>query len=339
MKVRVLTTFFAVFILIGVIVSPCRPQQKVVIRFSHGLPESHSVAIQYKEWANLIYERSKGHVKIELYPAAQLYKDQDAVKAVQMGTIEAGAFYAFNLDKIIREYRIFTVPFTFYTLEDASAILNSDIRTMLEKKAESQSIKVLAFIPYGPPEAEGLLAKTLLRTPSDCRGKMFRAIDETVANLIKLWGGGAVFLSGAELYMALQRGTIHGTVANLSQLVERKLYEVAPFHTVLPYAFVPALVTVNASFFGKLPQEAQEIIVKTSKEIENKAFQVTTRKAYEDNLKFLRDRGLPLPYKPTKEEMALWTKGVDSIRESAIKDIPDGIALLKRIDQMVGKRK
>lgn len=312
----------------------CHAQEKYLMRFNHGLPTDHFAAKQYEEWGALINQRSKGALKVEIFPSTQLFKDQELVRAVQMGTIESGACYTFNLSRSMPEFNIFGVPFTFYTTDQTLRILNSDVRTILDKIAERQNIKTLAYAPWSA-EGIGFISKKPLRNPSDCKGKVFRATDEIVASLIKLWGGGASFLSGAELYMALQRGTIDATLASVQTLVERKLYEVAPCFTRLPVSYVSAIIIMNKDFFSKLPKELQKVVLDVSKEIEKK-FPQAAMEADTRDASFLKEKGL-LPYTPTQAEMAFWQEGTKPIRESAMAT-PDGKELLKKVDFILGKK-
>ena len=100
-------------------------------------------------------------LKVEIFPAAQLFKDQEQVRAIQMGTIESGVPYTFNLAKSMPAFDVLGVPFTYYTTDQAVRILNSDVRTILDKRAEGQNIKILAYLIFAPAEGIGILSKSL----------------------------------------------------------------------------------------------------------------------------------------------------------------------------------
>ena len=292
------------------------------------------MAKQYKEWGTLINQRSKGALKVEIFPAAQLFKDQEQVRAIQMGTIESGVPYTFNLAKSMPAFDVLGVPFTYYTTDQAVRILNSDVRTILDKRAEGQNIKILAYLIFAPAEGIGILSQKPIRIPSDCIGKVFRAVDNVTASLFQFWGGGASFLSGAVLYMALQRGTVDGAIGAIAQLVERKLYEVSPYLIRLPVMYTVAVICMNIDFFSKLPKELQQVVLDVSKEVEKKSPQ-PAMEADIRNINILKEKGLPLPYTPTQAEMALWEKA-KHLRESSIGD--EAKELLKKVDSILGKK-
>ena len=120
---------------------------------------------------------------------------------------------------------------------------------------------------------------------------------------------------------------------SITASTQRKLYEVAPYSVLLPLTTMLCGPVVNAGFFNKLPKELQEILVDTALEVEkmsvHKALEVHAEAAH-----FLTEKGYP-PYKPSKEEMLLWIKGIQPIRESVVQHIPQGVELLKKIDSLL----
>jgi C4-dicarboxylate-binding protein DctP len=305
--------------------------EKYVIRFAHGFPDDHFMSKQYKEWAGLIEQRSK-NVKIEMFPAAQLYKDLDLIRAIERGAVESGGTISFTLATSVPEYTIFQLPFTFKSTDQLIKVVKSEIGAALSAGAEKKGFKVLATLAL-PLEGIALVSKKALKTPSDCKGLVFRVIDPLTANLAKLWGAGGSFLSGAEQYMALQRGTINGTFAAVSTSAERKLYEVAPHCVVIPYAFPVNPLVMNRTFFSKMPKALQDTIVEVSDEITARAPQ----RAMENHdwaMKLLKGKGFE-PYIPSKEEMILWEKGVQPIRESVMQGFPQGLEFLKKVDTLL----
>jgi len=333
---RSISSGFFVFV-VGILfclfnIGLCHAQEKYTMRFSHGLPEDHFIAKQYKEWATLIDERSKGVLKVEIYPSAQLFKDQELIRAIQMGTIESGGAYTFNIGRSVSEFNILDVPFLFHTTEESFKVAKSEVGTLLIRAAEKQGIKVLAWFPF-PQEGFAILSKKPLKVPSDCKGLVARVTGPPSAQLIKLWGGGASHLSGAEMYMGLQRGTLGATFATIETSVERKMYEVAPYSVILHWGMVFAMPLMNTEFFNKLPKELQEIVVDTALEVEKK----TVQRALEINAtakRVLEEKGYP-PYIPTKEENALWEKDTQPVRESAVEAASGGKELIKKIDSLL----
>jgi len=302
-------------------------QEKYLIRFSTGLPEDHFIMNQYKECATLIQQRSKGAIKVEIYFSAQLFKDIEVIRAVQMGAVESASSYSVYLSKSFPEFLIFHVPFLFKATEELSKVAKSEIWDSLKKNPEKNNIKILAAFPW-PQEAQGLLSKKSVKVPSDCKGLIARIQDPPQSALIKLWGGGGSYLSGAELYMGLQRGTINGGFGSVATIWERKLYEVAPYFIEIPWGAMMTIPIMNMGFFNKLPTELQNVVTDAFKEVEGRSNQ---RAMEEYNAALNMLKGKCNVYKPTKEEMILWEKDTHPIQISTLESVPNGAELLNRV--------
>src|SRR4030088_2673037 len=63
-------------------------QQPIVIKFSHvvALDTPEGKGAEY--FKKLAEERTKGRVKVEIYPNSQLYKDGEEMEALQLGSVQ-----------------------------------------------------------------------------------------------------------------------------------------------------------------------------------------------------------------------------------------------------------
>jgi len=307
------------------------PQEKVSIRFSYGLPENHYVSAQLQEWANLAMKENSS-IEIQMYPSAQLYKDADALEAVQTGAIESAMAYSFNLARIVPETRVFDATYLIDSTDLLAKVIASPIREKIDRELEKKNLKVLAYIPWGV-EDFGLVSTKVARVPADTKGLTVRAIGPESAALFKSYGMNPTFLSGSELYMALQRGVIQGTHGTVTTAVERKLYEVAPNITILPFGNVVTTVIMNKEFFNKLPAEQQQALVNAGKEVEAKS--VDAAKANLDKI-WKRAEELKINvYRPTPDEMKLWTANMDKLYDEVLgKDAPQVLDYIKNIQKM-----
>src|SRR6267142_205558 len=63
-------------------------QQPIVIKFSHVVTDDTPKgkgALKFKELAEA---KTKGRVKVEIYPNSQLYKDREELEALQLGAVQ-----------------------------------------------------------------------------------------------------------------------------------------------------------------------------------------------------------------------------------------------------------
>jgi len=305
-------------------------QEDTKIRFNYGLPEKHDIAYQLQDWVKLVSEKDNT-LKFEVYPSAQLYKDADAIEAVITGAIESAHVYSFNMATIVEEFSIFDCPFLFNSTELMAKVVNSPIREKMDASASRKGLKILGYL-YWAAESQGVDSTKFLKVPEDAIGLNGRVIGPESAALWEHWGMNPSFMSGSEVYMALQRGVIQTTHANIMSVIDRKLYEVAPNMTILPIGVVVSCIVINEDFFDKLPAAQQKALMDVAAEVEAKSVGL----AKENNEAMLK-RAAELKvniYMPTPEEMKLWTANEDEVINKIYKERPNALAIIKEIQKM-----
>src|SRR6266446_7493586 len=63
-------------------------QQPIVIKFSHVVALDTPKGKGAEYFKKLAEERTKGRVKVEVYPNSQLYKDGEEMEALQLGAVQ-----------------------------------------------------------------------------------------------------------------------------------------------------------------------------------------------------------------------------------------------------------
>ena len=63
-------------------------QAPIVIKFSHVVAPDTPKGKGAQRFKELAEERTKGRVKVEIYPNSQLYKDKEELEALQLGAVQ-----------------------------------------------------------------------------------------------------------------------------------------------------------------------------------------------------------------------------------------------------------
>ena len=250
------------------------PEETYTIRYHHGLPSSHYIAAPQQEWADLVEERSGGRIEVQIYPAAQLYSDRDALEAISTGAMEAGAFYIHNIAPVVHEWEAVQAMGIPWSSEFCEAMIEGDIGDKLRRASEEANLKVMYYLPWGLSGANlGLAGQgDPIILPEDLQGRSIRAISPMMTEFDALYGGHGVYLSGAELYTGLRLGTVDSVIAAPAHLIERKLWEVTDWY-VAPVPFMGDQISqiyVNLDFFNKLPADLQKVLADAGEEIYQK---------------------------------------------------------------------
>src|SRR6266704_5228795 len=89
-------------------------QQPIVIKFSHVVALDTPKGKGAEYFKKLAEERTKGRVKVEVYPNSQLYKDGEEMEALQLGSVQLLAPSLAKFGPLgVREFEVFDLPYIF----------------------------------------------------------------------------------------------------------------------------------------------------------------------------------------------------------------------------------
>jgi len=283
-------------------------QAPIVIKFSHVVaqdtPKGHG-AQKFKELAE---ERTKGRVKVEVYPNSSLYKDKEEMEALQLGSVQMLAPSLAKFGPLgVKEFEVFDLPFIFKDQEAFRAVTDGPVGAGLFKKLESHGVKGLAYWDNG---FHIMSANKPLHSVADFKGLKMRIQSSKVLDAqMRALGAIPQVMAFSELYQGLQSGVVDGTEGVPSNFYTQKVYEVQKHMTISNHGHLAYALIVNKKFWDGLPADIRTILegcVKDATAAANKA-------ANDDNLSAMekiKASGKTTLYTPTAAEINEWKKAL-----------------------------
>ena len=231
-----------------------RAQQPIVIQFSHVVTPDTPKGKAADYFKKLAEERSKGRVKVEVYPNSQLYKDKEELEMLQLGSVQMLAPSLAKFGPLgAREFEAFDLPYLFASYEELHKVTDGAIGAGLLKKLEAKGIVGLAYWDNG---FKAMTANKPLRKPEDMRGLKVRIQSSKVLDAqMRAVGAIPQVMAFSEVYQALQTGVVDGTENTASNIYTQKMHEVQKFLTVTDHGYVGYAVIVNKKFWDGLPPD------------------------------------------------------------------------------------
>ena len=125
-------------------------QAPIVIKFSHVVAPDTPKGKGAQKFKELAEERTKGKVKVEVYPNSQLYKDKEEMEALQLGSVQMLAPSLAKFGPLgVKDFEVFDLPFVFKDEAAFRAVTDGTVGADLFKKLEPKGIKGLAFWDNG----------------------------------------------------------------------------------------------------------------------------------------------------------------------------------------------
>ena len=144
----------------------------IVIKFSHVVAQHTPKGQAADYFKKIAEERTKGAVKIEVYPNSQLYKDKEEMEALQLGAVQ---MLAPSLAKFaplgVKDFEVFDLTFIFDSYEELHKVTQGPVGAKLLKKLEPKGIQGLAYWDNG---FKVMSANKALKTPEDFKGQKMR---------------------------------------------------------------------------------------------------------------------------------------------------------------------
>jgi tripartite ATP-independent transporter DctP family solute receptor len=195
------------------------------LKWAH-IYETNEPIHKWAVWAAAeIKKRSNGKFDIEVFPASSLGKATELYQGMTLGSIDmvigSPAYASRNYSRLGIAY----YPFIFRDANHLLAYAKSDVfNEMVDGYRQKTGNQILAYIYYG-------LRHTTAQKPfSDCAGmKGIKIRVPDVPAFVatpKACGANSVPIAFAEVYLALQNGTVDAQENPLTTIEAKKFYEV-----------------------------------------------------------------------------------------------------------------
>src|SRR5512137_247349 len=147
-------------------------QQPIVIKFSHVVAVNTPKGQGAEYFKKLAEERTKGRVKVEVYPNSQLYKDGEEMEALQLGSVQMLAPSLAKFGPLgVREFEVFDLPYMFENFDELHKVTSGPVGKKLFQKLETKGIIGLAFWDNG---FKDFSANKPIKVPADYKGLKMR---------------------------------------------------------------------------------------------------------------------------------------------------------------------
>ncbi len=275
----------------------------------------------FKHFIDLVNERAKGQLEVQLKGGPEVVSVKESIGAVGKGMIDINHNNntQFPISTVAEYATSFGVGFKVWEDKDFLAIQDKFYR-------EKANAVILGAAPNVALFYMG--TKKPVAKLDDVKGLRIRVHGGLSNVVVAGLGAAPSTIAAAEVYPALERGTVDGAMRPLQSVVDDKLYEVIPNIISQPLFSGNALFLMNQDAWNKLPPNLQKVL--TDAAIETHRWGETYYGDLESKaVKTLTDKGVKFNTL-SPEEYARWRKATDEpVKEHFLKEAgPDAIKLL-----------
>lgn len=225
---------------------------------------AHSLFENSPEHQNLLLfkqtleEKSNGAMQVTIYPNSTLGGETTAIEGVQNGNITMGFANVATLCNYVPSCEMFDIPFLFESVEKGEEILADEaFFSSLSDDFAEVGLKLVGSSVTG---FRWMTANKAINSYDDMKGLKIRTMENN--NHMTLWnnlGCNATPMSGAELFTALQQGTVEGQENPISTIQDGKIFEVNSYAVDTRHILSISAWIVNPGWYDGLTDEQRTI--------------------------------------------------------------------------------
>ena len=225
----------------------------------------------WEEWAHAVEQRTNGRIKFEFTSLPELgLGGSETIRVTRTGVVDIAEFYLGYVAGELPLVEMLEIPRLFpdqESMKKAFQAWEPHLAKLIDEKVNG----VLLATAFQTDQF--LFSKKPVRKPEDFKGLKIRVHSVAIAQLTAGLGGEPLTVAFAEVYTALERGTLEAGFTAAGPGFSQKWYEVSKF-LVGPLSQVVQLpLVINKNIWKKLPPDLQKILQEEAdRVIEQRAF-------------------------------------------------------------------
>jgi tripartite ATP-independent transporter DctP family solute receptor len=238
--------------------------QVITMKFAHFADDKHPGHLAALQFAAAVQERTKGQIKIDIFPNNMLGSPPEQAEQVKMGTTDMGLPTQGQFDKWIKAMGVVMLPFAYDDYDHVHRVLDGPAFQWFSQMAEKEGFILLSNWEYGFRNLTN--NKRPINTPEDVKGLKVRVPPEMqIGAAFEALGAQTTVIAFPELYMALAQGVADGEDNPVSVIYFMKFYEVQKHLALTRHIYNNMIHTISAKTWAKLTPEQKTIFQEESK--------------------------------------------------------------------------
>ncbi len=258
---RFMVVLTAVFFSLAIFSSTALAQQKFILKFNHVLGPKEPYHLGFQKWAKAVGEKTKGGLKIEVFPSAQLGVEEDILEQIRAGANLGQNTDSARMGNYVPGIAIMNGPYFAETLEEVAKLRNlPTVKAWLDELANKYGFKILSF--SWVQGYRHFFTNKPVRNPEDLKGLRIRTPPAPIwQESVRALGATPVALAFGEMYPALQQKVVDGVELVYNNIPAGRFYEVLKYVSETRHIMLINFEAISSKWFNTLPANYQKILV------------------------------------------------------------------------------
>lgn len=239
-------------------------QAATTLRLAHFAAETHPGHLAAKQFKERVEARTKGEVKVELFPNNQLGSPPEQLEQTKLGVVDMSLPTQGALDKYEKAFATVMTPFAFRDYAHAHKVLDGPFAEWVAPRLERQGLVMLSSWEYGFRNVTN--SKRPINGPDDMRGLKLRTPPELqIVAALEAAGASTTQIAFPELPSALNQGVVDGQENPIGVIYHFKLNEMQPHLALTKHVYNSMVHVIAKPVFDRLTAEQKTILREESR--------------------------------------------------------------------------
>ena len=298
-------------------------EEQIQLKLADSYPTGHPFArFGAAVFMEEVERLSEGRINFSYFPAGQMGKAQDLPNLTRSGVIDIAAVAPAYVSEQLPLSGVADLPGLIEgSCSGSKALLEGLLRpggVLFEADFSPRGLRPL--ITGIIPGYEVMTVSKKIEQPSDVQGLAMRSSGGTIDRTVEALGGAGVGMPATEMYEALLRGTVDGTVLGAVSAAPYKLGEVIRYSTMdARLGSFTMTYSMSESSFNKLSPELQEVIIEAGKTATDSLCQAL-QEGNINGQKALAEDGVEF-YVINDDERSAWASAMQPIQAQWVNDM------------------
>ena len=210
--------------------------------------------------ADLVKERTKGAVLVDLFDKGQLGGETEMLNSVRQGSLDLTLVGSPIVAQVEPSFGVTELPFIWKDAATMFKVLNGQTGKDLLNTLETNKLVGIAFADSGPRSV--LSRSKPVEGIDDVRGLKIRVVENKL--YVASWrgfGANPVPMAWTEVYTGLQQGAIDAVDSTPWGTRDAKHFEVAKYIALTNHIYTAYVLVMNIDHWGTIPAEQQQILI------------------------------------------------------------------------------
>ena len=240
--------------------------EDVTINLGYAAAEDSTYSILANKFEELAEQYSEGTIDVKVRCCAQLVTEDEAFKAMQLGTVDMHIITGNNVSPHFPLMDAFVLPYIFQSKEHTYAVLEGPVgQDFASKLNEATKVHLLTYGFVG--DRDFYNSRNPISSIEDMKGIKVRVPkNKVMIDTFEAFGAAPIPLAWADTPTALQTGTVEGADNGTSFIKSQKFYEIMPYLTVLEHFSYFSPLFASERIMGKLDDLQRTAVLKAAAE-------------------------------------------------------------------------